>query len=168
MRNKAGFTLMELVIAIVILGILAVTAAPKFLNISSDTYRAKLHELKGSMTEMLRVIYGKAAMQGIENDKTGDRKIDDIAIWGGYPKAIYKGIGLTIVDFNQHWVFNQDKAGSSSHDGGERAFVATFLKKLNIKDKDDAEKIKATNCYLRYKENNTGGEPIITIIDSGC
>ncbi len=59
---------MELVIAIVILGILAVTAAPKFLNVSSDTYRAKLHELKGSMTEMSRVIYGKAAMQGIEND----------------------------------------------------------------------------------------------------
>ncbi|PSW66407.1 type II secretion system protein [Photobacterium leiognathi] len=168
MRNKAGFTLMELVIAIVILGILAVTAAPKFLNVSSDTYRAKLYELKGSMTEMSRVIYGKAAMLGIENDITGERVIEGVELWGGYPKAIYMGIGKTIVDFNQQWTFNQDKSETGSKKPGNRVFVATFLKKLNIKDKDDVEKIKATNCYLRYKENNTGGEPIITVIDSGC
>ncbi|PSV27455.1 MSHA biogenesis protein MshA [Photobacterium sp. GB-27] len=168
MRNKAGFTLIEVVIVIVILGILAVTAAPKFLNISSDTYRAKLHELKGSMTEISRIIYGKAVIQGDENDITGRKKVEGIAIWNGYPKAIYVGIGLTIVDFNKNWAFNQDKTGSNSHNGGERVFVATFLKKLDRKDKDDVNKIKATNCYLSYKENNTGGEPIITIIDSGC
>ncbi|MGL4204867.1 MAG: type IV pilin protein, partial [Aeromonadaceae bacterium] len=33
MKRSAGFTLIELVIVIVILGILAVTAAPKFLNL---------------------------------------------------------------------------------------------------------------------------------------
>ena len=36
MKRSAGFTLIELVIVIVILGILAVTAAPKFLNLQSD------------------------------------------------------------------------------------------------------------------------------------
>ena len=36
MKRNAGFTLIELVIVIVILGILAVTAAPKFLNLQGD------------------------------------------------------------------------------------------------------------------------------------
>ena len=44
MKRSAGFTLIELVIVIVILGILAVTAAPKFLNLQSD---AKEGVLKG-------------------------------------------------------------------------------------------------------------------------
>ena len=33
---RSGFTLIELIVVIVILGILAVTAAPKFMNLSSD------------------------------------------------------------------------------------------------------------------------------------
>ncbi len=36
MKKNKGFTLIELVVVIVILGILAVTAAPKFLGISRD------------------------------------------------------------------------------------------------------------------------------------
>ena len=36
MKKQGGFTLIELVVVIVILGILAVTAAPKFLNLQDD------------------------------------------------------------------------------------------------------------------------------------
>ncbi|MED5332261.1 MAG: prepilin-type N-terminal cleavage/methylation domain-containing protein, partial [Pseudomonadota bacterium] len=34
--TQQGFTLIELIIVIVLLGILAVTAAPKFLNLQDD------------------------------------------------------------------------------------------------------------------------------------
>ncbi len=40
MRNKKGFTLIELVMVIVILGILAVVAAPKYFNLSASANQA--------------------------------------------------------------------------------------------------------------------------------
>ncbi|HGY9585365.1 TPA: Tfp pilus assembly protein FimT/FimU [Vibrio harveyi] len=44
-RNPQGFTLLELIIAIVILGILAVVAAPRFLNLQDDAYQAKIESI---------------------------------------------------------------------------------------------------------------------------
>ena len=49
MKRKFGFTLIELVIVIVILGILAVVAVPKFLQIQSDARKADLHQLAGTL-----------------------------------------------------------------------------------------------------------------------
>jgi MSHA pilin protein MshA len=45
--SNKGFTLIELIIVIVILGIMAVTAAPRFIDISSDANIAKLKALEG-------------------------------------------------------------------------------------------------------------------------
>ncbi|WP_394393556.1 type II secretion system protein [Shewanella woodyi] len=41
-KSVSGFTLIELVVVIIILGILAVRAAFKFINLKSDAHRAGL------------------------------------------------------------------------------------------------------------------------------
>jgi MSHA pilin protein MshA len=49
MKKQAGFTLIELVIVIVILGILAVVAIPKFINLSSDAQVAATNGVAGAL-----------------------------------------------------------------------------------------------------------------------
>ena len=46
--TQQGFTLIELIIVIVLLGILAVTAAPKFLNLQDDARDSVLEGIAGS------------------------------------------------------------------------------------------------------------------------
>ena len=58
--QQSGFTLIELVIVIVILGVLAATALPKFVNIGSDARIASVKALDGSMRAANSIVYAKA------------------------------------------------------------------------------------------------------------
>ncbi|ANP79342.1 hypothetical protein A134_23295 [Vibrio crassostreae 9CS106] len=69
MQKSNGFTLIELVVVIVILGILSVTAAPRFLNLQSDARSAVLDGVKGSVTGANGIVYGKAAIGGKESQE---------------------------------------------------------------------------------------------------
>lgn len=58
-RNQKGFTIIELVVVIVILGILAAVAFPKFQDLSGDAKTAVLNGAKAAITSAAVITYAK-------------------------------------------------------------------------------------------------------------
>ncbi|WP_137374400.1 type II secretion system protein [Vibrio gallaecicus] len=111
MKRQGGFTLIELVVVIVILGILAVTAAPRFLNLQDDARASSLQGLKGAIDGAAGIVYGKAAIDGLE--ASGASSVDGITTAFGYPTADADGIGEAVVGLTTDWTVTAVAAGES-------------------------------------------------------
>ena len=93
-NKQQGFTLIELVVVIVILGILAVTAAPRFIDIQDDAETATLNAIKGSIESVKALTHSKSLIVGnesVDGDATATPTInvngEVVNVSFGYPRS---------------------------------------------------------------------------------
>ena len=101
-QHQAGFTLIELVVVIIILGILSAIALPKFMGIDSEARSSVVNSTAGAVTEGADFVHALAETQN-QLGSTGSVTLPDgstITTTYGYPDGTSTGIPQTLQGFS--------------------------------------------------------------------
>lgn len=153
--NQAGFTLIELIMVIVILGILAVVAIPKYADMKREATIATMKGLTGALESGATITHAKAVVSGVNKLASTTITVDSVVVQlvYGYPSGTAAGIPLMISAPSDSW-----KSRASSYAG---AWIY-WHGKID-EDANDAQ------CYIRYRQpTGTGLRPVIDFVDTGC
>ena len=141
--NKAvsGFTLIEMVVVIVILGILAAFAYPRFASMDAEARKAAVEALGGSIRDATARARAQALARG--GPATITMEGQTITMLNGYPDEA--SIDDTLLDFTG-FQFNN-------------AVVARFRR---------LDAPAPNTCIVTYADAVAGSPPVIAIITTGC
>ncbi|PAU76370.1 hypothetical protein CK501_16190 [Halovibrio salipaludis] len=96
-RQQQGFTLIELVIVIVILGILSAFALPRFADLGGDAREATRDGIVGAMKSASSIAHSKCLTssdcEASADESTVSLENQTIQMVYGYPDSIADGIG---------------------------------------------------------------------------
>ncbi len=143
--NKAtqGFTLIELVVVITILGILAAFAIPRFANLETEARIAAVQGLAGSVRSGATLAHSLSLAKGLAPDADVDMEGSTVTMVFGYPTDA--GIRNTLVDVTGF--------DATTTDGEFVKLGATT----------------PANCKVTYAEPGaTGQAPAVAVVTTGC
>lgn len=128
--KQGGFTLIELVVVITILGILAAFAVPRFVSLEAEARSTSAQALGGSLQSAAALAHAMQLATGTADNGTIDMEGNTIQLVNGYPDA--NSIELALSDFTGY---------TTSTAGGATTF----------------ESEGDSSCTVEYTEVSTAG-----------
>lgn len=166
--TQTGFTIVELIALIIILGILFATAVPKLINLRAEANISGLQSMGTLILSNANLVNSKSFIKGLQNQAKTDLDIDedgvnDVEIVYGYPSGHrINGIPkLMGADFSTEWTWSANASNTTFW-----LTTAKLGKRSGLYVNNTA--VQASNCYILYTQATNSMKPKISYVTSGC
>ncbi|MDD2800856.1 MAG: type II secretion system protein [Methylobacter sp.] len=154
LNKQQGFTMIELIMVIVILGILAATALPKFVDLGKDARAASVNAAKGALSSVAAMAHGKylvSATPPASIVAEGVTITFSTAFASGYPKA------------------DASLAAAAGLSASDYTITASSTANTLTISPISAPTATASSCSVVYAEPTSAtAAPVLTVTVTGC
>lgn len=149
MKQHKGFTLIELVVVIAILGILMAVALPKFVSLQADARVAKMNAALAAVRASAALAHAQLVARGFDAGYSGTPA----------PNIVAEGVVISYVNGYPTAAVMAALSGLSSTD-----YDITFTGGSSLRVASDSNH---ANCWFQYNEAVPGQQPTYTFGGGG-